>query len=123
MKKLKILLAEDNQINQKIALLMLKKFDQTIDLANNGLDAVEKFRKSEYDIILMDLHMPELDGFEATVKIRQIESLEHRPKRVKIYAMTASSLHDERDNCIDAGMDGYLSKPFKNVEVEALLKD
>ncbi|HLN54326.1 MAG TPA: response regulator [Lentimicrobium sp.] len=119
--KKKILLAEDNLINQKVALLMLKKFDQNIELADNGLIAVEKFRSEHYDVVLMDLHMPELDGFEATRKIREIENSEQRPVKVKIYAMTASSMQDEKDNCLNAGMDGYLAKPFRNDDVIALL--
>lgn len=102
---------------------MLRKFDQTIELAENGLIAVEKFRSDQFDLVLMDLHMPELDGFQATRMIREIEELENRPSRVKIYAMTASAIHDERDNCIEAGMDGYLSKPFKNHEVMEILAD
>ncbi|MGE5383134.1 MAG: response regulator [Omnitrophica WOR_2 bacterium] len=121
MKKKKILIAEDNVINQKVALLMLKKFDQIIELADNGLIAVEKFRSNNYDVVLMDLHMPELDGYEATKKIRKIEVEEDRPVKVKIYAMTASSVQDERENCIEAGMDGYLSKPFKHDDVIAIL--
>lgn len=123
MRKKRILIAEDNLINQKVALLMLRKFDQTIELAENGLIAVEKFRSDQFDLVLMDLHMPELDGFQATRMIREIEELENRPSRVKIYAMTASAIHDERDNCIEAGMDGYLSKPFKNHEVMEILAD
>lgn len=121
MKKKKILLAEDNLINQKVALLMLKKYDQIIDLADNGQIAVEKFKSDKYDVVLMDLHMPEVDGFEATKMIREIENVENREVRVKIYAMTASSVHDERDNCIEAGMDGYLAKPFRNEDVMAIL--
>lgn len=121
MKKKKILLAEDNIINQKVALLMLKKYDQIIDLADNGQIAVEKFRSDRYDVVLMDLHMPEVDGFEATKMIREIENIENRQVRVKIYAMTASSVHDERENCIEAGMDGYLAKPFRNEDVMAIL--
>ncbi len=121
MKQKKILLAEDNLINQKVAILMLKKFDQEIELADNGLIAVEKFRNEHYDVVLMDLHMPELDGIEATKKIREIEDNEQRPVKAKIYAMTASSIQDERDNCMNAGMDGYLCKPFRNDDVKALL--
>ncbi len=100
---------------------MLKKLDQIIDLAENGSVAVEKFRHETYDLVLMDLHMPELDGFEATMQIREIEQEENRPVKVKIYAMTASSLHDESENCLKAGMDGYLGKPFRNEDVMALL--
>ncbi len=123
MKKKKILIAEDNLINQKIAMLMLRKYDQIIDLAENGDIAVEKFKSDNYDLVLMDLHMPELDGFEATRKIREIEEAENRKVKVKIYAMTASSVNDERDNCLEAGMDGYLSKPFRNEEVMSILEE
>lgn len=123
MKKKKILIAEDNLINQKIVMLMFRKFDQIIDLAENGDIAVEKFRSDNYDLVLMDLHMPELDGFEATRKIREIEVAENRKVKVKIYAMTASSVNDERDNCLEAGMDGYLSKPFRNEEVMSILEE
>jgi len=115
--KKRILLAEDNAINQKVAVLMLKKYDQSIDIADNGRIAVEKFQTHEYDLVLMDLHMPELDGFEATLKIREIEQAENRHKKVKIYAMTASSITDESERCYAVGMDGYISKPFKAEEV------
>lgn len=123
MKIKKILLAEDNHINQKIAVLMLQKYDQVIDIAENGRIAVEKFCNDTYDLILMDLHMPELDGCEATKLIREYEKENNHSQKVKIYAMTASSLQDESENCIKAGMDGYLSKPFKNHELIALLED
>lgn len=123
MKKKKILLAEDNLINQKVATLMLKKYDQEVDLADNGLIAVEKFKRQEYDVVLMDLHMPELDGFEATIKIREIERQENRTNKAKIFAMTASSLQDESENCLEAGMDGYLGKPFKPHEIMEILAD
>lgn len=115
--KKRILIAEDNAINQKVALLMLKKYDQNIDIADNGRIAVEKFLSYDYDLVLMDLHMPELDGFEATKRIREIELSENRKKKVKIYAMTASSITDESARCYAVGMDGYLSKPFKAEEV------
>lgn len=117
MEKKRILIAEDNAINQKVALLLLKKYEQTIDVADNGLIAVEKFLTHDYDLVLMDLHMPELDGFEATLKIREIEENENRTKKVKIFAMTASSLTDESARCYQVGMNGYISKPFKPEEV------
>ena len=121
MEKKRILIAEDNAINQKVALLLLKKYEQTIDVADNGQIAVEKFLSHDYDLVLMDLHMPELDGFEATLKIREIEESENRLKKVKIFAMTASSLSDESERCYQVGMNGYISKPFKPEEVmEAL---
>ncbi|MDY0344295.1 MAG: response regulator [Lentimicrobium sp.] len=118
----KILIAEDNTINQKVALLLLQKYNQTIDLADNGLIAVEKFKSQDYDLVLMDLHMPELDGFEATMQIREIEQTEHREKKVKIFAMTASSIQDESERCYAVGMDGYISKPFSPAEVIAALQ-
>lgn len=119
--KKKILLAEDNAINQKVAMLMLKKYDQSIDIADNGLIAVDKFLLNDYDLVLMDLHMPELDGFEATLRIREIELNENRKHKVKIYAMTASSISDESARCYAVGMDGYISKPFKAEEVISIL--
>ena len=118
----KILIAEDNTINQKVALMLLQKYNQTIHIADNGLIAVEKFKNTDYDLVLMDLHMPELDGFEATMKIREIEQSEHREKKVKIFAMTASSIHDESERCYAVGMDGYISKPFSPTEVIAALQ-
>ena len=114
--KKRILIAEDNAINQKVAILLLQKYNQTIHIADNGRIAVEKFLDQEYDLVLMDLHMPELDGFEATLKIREIEETENR-KKVKIFAMTASSVSDESARCYAVGMDGYISKPFKAEEV------
>ncbi|HAH59684.1 MAG: response regulator [Lentimicrobium sp.] len=120
--KKKILLAEDNAINQKVALLLLQKYNQTIHIADNGLMAVEKFKSQDYDLVLMDLHMPELDGFEATMQIREIEQAEQREKKVKIFAMTASSIHDESERCYAVGMDGYISKPFSPAEVIAALQ-
>lgn len=119
--KKRILLAEDNAINQKVAMLMLKKYDQSIDIADNGLIAVDKFLLNQYDLVLMDLHMPELDGFEATLRIREIEVNENRKQKVKIYAMTASSISDESARCYAVGMDGYISKPFKAEEVINIL--
>lgn len=119
--KKKILLAEDNAINQKVAMLMLKKYDQSIDIADNGLIAVDKFLMNDYDLVLMDLHMPELDGFEATIRIREIEISENRKHKAKIYAMTASSISDESARCFAVGMDGYISKPFKAEEVINIL--
>lgn len=100
---------------------MLKKYDQPVDLADNGRIAVEKFRAKNYDVILMDIHMPELNGFEAAMQIREIEQLENRPKKVKIFAVTASCVTDEKENCKLAGMDGYLGKPFKTHEVMEIL--
>jgi len=106
-----ILLVEDNIINQKIIILSLKNIVKKIDVANNGEEALNLFKKEKYDLILMDLQMPIMDGFIATKKIREIEnnSSNHTP----IIAVTANALLGDRDKCIDAGMDDYISKPFK----------
>jgi len=106
-----ILLVEDNIINQKIIILSLKNIVKKIDVANNGEEALNLFKKEKYDLILMDLQMPIMDGFIATKKIREIEnnSSNHTP----IIAVTANALLGDRDKCIDAGMDEYISKPFK----------
>lgn len=114
LKESNILLVEDNTINQKIVVLSLKKFISNIDVANNGKEALDKFGTSKYDIILMDVQMPVIDGFLATKKIREIEATtnSHTP----IIAITANALHGDREKCLDAGMDDYISKPF-HVEV------
>jgi CheY-like chemotaxis protein/signal transduction histidine kinase len=111
-----LLLVEDNTINQKIVVLSLKNYIGNIDVANNGKEALDKFGTSRYDIILMDVQMPVIDGFLATKKIREIEATtnSHTP----IIAITANALHGDREKCLDAGMDDYISKPF---QVEVLI--
>jgi CheY-like chemotaxis protein/signal transduction histidine kinase len=112
-----VLLVEDNTINQKIVVLSLNKFIQNIDVANNGKEALDKFGTSRYDIILMDVQMPVIDGFLATKKIREIESTtnSHTP----IIAITANALHGDKEKCLASGMDDYISKPF---QVEVLVE-
>ncbi|MBF0118729.1 MAG: response regulator [Desulfobacterales bacterium] len=111
-RKLKILLAEDNPVNQKLALLHLKKFGYEADTAINGLEAVKALEKKRYDIVLMDVQMPEMDGFEATKRIRDISSnvIDHD---VPIIAMTAHAMTGDRERCIESGMNDYVSKPVK----------
>jgi signal transduction histidine kinase/CheY-like chemotaxis protein len=101
-----ILLAEDNEMNQMLVVTMLKKWKYEIDVARNGKIAVEKVSQKEYDLILMDVHMPELDGYGATQEIRKTGN------KIPIIAMTASALKGEHERCIEAGMDDYISKPF-----------
>lgn len=120
-KKLKILLAEDNIINQKVAILNLEKLGHTLTIADNGFKAVEKFISESPDVVFMDVHMPEMDGIEATGKIRQWEQTNHVPVRVPIVAMTANTLENENDLFITCGMDDYLSKPFNENELIRLL--
>jgi signal transduction histidine kinase/DNA-binding response OmpR family regulator len=115
---LRVLVAEDNGVNQKVALAMLQHFGYRADLAANGLEAVEAVRRVPYDIILMDLQMPELDGIGAT---RQIVA-EHPPqRRPRIIALTANAFEDDREQCLAAGMDDYMSKPLKMDMLEAAL--
>jgi CheY-like chemotaxis protein len=115
---LKILLVEDNELNQKFALAVLRKLGYQIDLAENGLVGLEKFKSNKYDIILMDIQMPEMNGIEATKAIRQIEALEGGRNHIPIIAVTAFALEQDRKNCSDAGMDEFLAKPYKPHELE-----
>lgn len=112
-----ILLVEDNLINQKIVLLSLKKTVKNVDIANNGKEALDKFGSIKYDVILMDIQMPIMNGIVTTKKIRNIENStnSHTP----IIAITANALLGDKEECIAAGMDDYLSKPF---QIDTLIK-
>jgi len=109
---LRILAAEDHPFNRKLWQLMLDNFGARANWAENGREAVEKFRPGEFDAILMDCNMPELDGNEATAAIRHIEAEHQVAQRVRIIAITANALVGERERCLAAGMDDYLAKPF-----------
>lgn len=111
-KQVKVLLVEDNLMNQKLALRVLEKFGFETDLAQNGLIAIEKVKQAHYDVILMDLQMPEMDGYQATINIRQ-----ELKKQTPIIAMTAHSLVGEKDKCMEIGMDEYITKPFHQKEL------
>ncbi|MEJ7591337.1 MAG: response regulator [Planctomycetaceae bacterium] len=112
---LRILLAEDNHFNQRLALALLEKWGHTVTLATNGRNAVEAWKAGEFDLIVMDVQMPEMDGLEATRRIREAE-LQLR-KHIPIVAMTAHALVGDRQKCLDAGMDGYASKPLRIAEL------
>ncbi len=107
---LRILLAEDNIVNQKLALQLLSRMGYNADMANNGLEVLTGLERRQYDVILMDVQMPEMDGLEATRKICERWPKEERPS---IIAMTAFASQDDRKKCIEAGMDDYLSKPVR----------
>ena len=116
----KILLAEDNMINQKVADRLLSKLGYKIDIVGNGLEAFNAAKNINYDIVLMDVQMPELDGVQATQKIKNEIDKDKQPL---IIAMTAHALQGDREKYISAGMDDYLSKPIKTEElIEALKK-
>ena len=110
MKGLLLLLVEDNVLNQKLIFLNLTKFGFSIDVANNGLEAVQKVQEKKYDLILMDLMMPVMDGFEATRAIRDLEEMNstHTP----IIGLTANTFDADREKCLGIGMDEYMAKPF-----------
>ena len=109
---LRILVAEDHPFNRKLCQLMLDNFGAHAEWAVNGREAVEKFRPGNCDAILMDCNMPELDGHQATAAIRKIEEERKPARRVRIIALTANALTGERERCLAAGMDDYISKPF-----------
>jgi len=113
--KLRILVAEDHDINRRLTMLVLEKLGCKAEFARDGLEVVAAWKKATYDAILMDCQMPFLDGFEATREIRRLETAAARPpgRRTYIIALTANALKDERENCIESGMDDYLSKPFR----------
>ncbi len=113
---LKILLAEDNVINQKVADKILQKMGYQIDIVNNGAEAIKSLEEIPYDVILMDIHMPVMDGFETTRAIYKKWKKEDRPR---IIAMTANVMKGDRELCMDAGMDDYVAKPIR---VEELVK-
>jgi two-component system, sensor histidine kinase and response regulator len=117
----RILLAEDGKTNQLVALQILRKLGYTADLASNGCEAVEAWRQNKYDIILMDCHMPEMDGWEATRKIRELEA-EGKLKPTQIIAMTAGAMSEDRALCFAAGMNDYTTKPINQHELNAALR-
>jgi GAF domain-containing protein/DNA-binding response OmpR family regulator len=114
---LRILLAEDNAVNQKLALRLLAAMGMQTDVVDNGLAAVEAVEKADYDIVLMDVQMPELDGLEAT---RQIRS-RWPDRQVRIVGLTANAMAGDREACLAAGMDDYVSKPIKPDQLEAAI--
>ncbi len=123
---LKILLAEDNAVNQKLALRLLQQMGYRADIASNGIEAIESVERQTYDVILMDVQMPEMDGLEATRRIRDLTgfreaNLSGLRKQPRIIAMTANAMQGDREMCIAAGMDDYITKPIRvNELVDAL---
>ena len=115
-----ILLVEDNRINQKVAIATLEKYGCYITPAGNGLEAVEIFKENKFDLVFMDCQMPEMDGYEATRKIRYMEWKEHL-KPTPIVAFTANAMKGDDKKCLEAGMDDYISKPLKREEMEEVL--
>ena len=117
---LRILLAEDNLINQKVALRMLERLGYSADVAANGLEVIHALALRPYDLILMDIQMPEMDGIEATKRIRESWAIENQPR---IVAMTANALAGDRETYLTSGMDDYVSKPIKVEELTRVLQN
>lgn len=115
----RVLLAEDNAVNQRLAVALLKKQGHTVVVANNGLEAVEAVEREQFDVVLMDVQMPVMDGFQATSAIRERERGNRR--RSRIIAMTAHALAEDRERCLAAGMDGYISKPISPQQLYAAI--
>jgi CheY-like chemotaxis protein len=107
---LRVLLAEDSLVNQKVAVALLEREGHTVFVANNGREAVAAFESQGFDLVLMDVQMPEMDGFEATATIRGKE--QQTGRHVPIIAMTAHALKGDRERCLEAGMDNYVAKPI-----------
>ena len=117
---LRVLLAEDNDVNQKVALGFLKKFELQIDVVVNGTEAIRALTTIPYDLVLMDMHMPEMDGLEATRLIRAPRSTVLNP-RIPIIAMTANAMRNAMQICLAAGMDDYIPKPISSASVVSAL--
>ena len=121
--RLMILLVEDNLLNQRIVTFSLKKFNYDVVIANNGVEAVEHFRAKKFDVILMDIMMPVMDGLEATVKIREFENINQIKKRTPIIALTANTMDNDRDKCISYGMDEFMAKPFDIEKLNSIFEE
>ena len=118
----RILVAEDNEINQVVVAEMLTRVGYTCEIANNGRQAVEMIARGSYDLVLMDCQMPEMDGFEATRAIRLAEQSSVAPRRLPIVALTANAVKGDRERCLAAGMDTYLTKPVNRLQLEECIR-
>lgn len=121
--RLMILLVEDNLLNQRIVTFSLKKYNHEVVIANNGVEAIEQFSEKKFDVVLMDIMMPVMDGLEATTKIREFESKNNVAKRTPIIALTANTMDNDRDKCISYGMDEFMAKPFDIEKLNAIFEE
>ncbi len=119
---LNILVVEDNDLNAKFLSAILKRLNFKFDLAVNGSICVEKFLENNYDLILMDIQMPVMNGLEATARIRELEQQMEVEHRIPIIAITAFAFEHDKQNCLDAGMDDYLTKPYRPQDLIDIIK-
>ncbi|MCC2644007.1 MAG: putative Histidine kinase (modular protein) [Nitrospira sp.] len=117
----RILVVEDNVVNQKVAVRLLENLGYKADVAANGLEAIDALHRLPYDVVLMDCQMPELDGFEATRRIRELEERREIKGHIPIVALTANALQEDRERCLHAGMDDYMSKPISVEQLARIL--
>ncbi|WP_107822029.1 response regulator [Mangrovibacterium marinum] len=121
--KLSILLVEDNVLNQRIVTFSLKKFNHDIEIANNGLEALNVFKEKKFDVILMDIMMPVMDGLEASLKIREYEKENNIVDPTPIIAVTANTMDNDREKCLAHGMNEFIAKPFDVSKLNFVLTD
>jgi len=117
---LRVLVAEDNAVNQRLATRLLEKRGHRVTVSGNGREAVEALANQTFDLVLMDVQMPEMDGFEATAAIRENEK--HNGTHIPIIALTAHAMKGDKERCLAAGMDGYLTKPIRSQELDEILE-
>lgn len=113
----KILLAEDKEINQMMAEMVLKSLGCDVDIVRDGKEALSNVQQQNYDLVLMDCTMPIMDGYEATQRIREFEAYNNQKKRTPIIALTAKVMIEDKQKCLDAGMDDYAAKPIREERI------
>ncbi len=120
--KLRVLLVEDNTLNQKLMNINLSKLNCIVTIANNGLEGLNIFKVEKFDVILMDLMMPVMDGFESSIEIRKLENEEKNRGYTPIIAFTANTLNNDFQKCVENGMDYLMEKPFNGFKFKEILE-
>jgi len=121
-KNLRVLLVEDNALNQKLMIINLSKLNCIVTIANNGLEGLNIFKVQKFDVILMDLMMPVMDGFESSIEIRKLEKEEKNRGYTPIIAFTANTLNNDFQKCVENGMDYLMEKPFNAFKFKEIIE-
>jgi len=121
-KNLRVLLVEDNALNQKLMIINLSKLNCIVTIANNGLEGLNIFKVQKFDVILMDLMMPVMDGFESSMEIRKLENEEKSRGYTHIIAFTANTLNNDFQKCVENGMDYLMEKPFNAFKFKEIIE-